>query len=671
MKISTFLLVLFANLFVHSQESSNSLKYQWLESDTPERQSLILKSNSEVNQRISKSRNFKQMTNYFSEHYGKKNITKIKVNSLLKNQYQIIRDSGLNQPMVLQRISKEKEVENLFSTFQLSRKGDYQASYAQISPDEKFAIVLLRFNGSTDQREIIIIDLKTLKFTNFESGNVILKGLNKIPFFVNQNSFVYGQDQYDFSENQWVLRKKVDFFYSISPSSAENQFLVFEDSMDMYRQGQFVQKFKGKIFSENYASYIGENSEAAFFSLYSDDEDDASLFRYDKKSFAFENIYQTSTKNMSLIEKIPVKNGLVQVLQEGFDIKLKFVEINGTSLVKTTELHLQKDKRPLKIKSVSQNKLRVYYLSDRSNSESYFDWDLVNNKMINDNLKIDRDLEVQYHFVSSFDGTQIPLKLIYKKNSNDINTPSVYIDIYGGFGSNSEILPQSSDIFRNPKIKSSFLNQGGIIAAVSTRGTSDFGNDWHRMAIKENKIKTYEDLASAAKWLIEKKGIQKNRIVISGVSNGGLTTAATALLFPEYFGLSISSNGVLDLLGTIRMDEEFNGWSEEYGEPKEKSIFESMIKISPVEIVSKNQSDVKFLILNGRTDTRVHIAHSVKLKKAIIDSGEKSNSKTELYSVNKTGHNFMGGTLAHFQTIRIDSIKWSTIFDHLDYQFDQ
>src|SRR6185312_1037390 len=158
------------------------------------------------------------------------------------------------------------------------------------------------------------------------------------------------------------------------------------------------------------------------------------------------------------------------------------------------------------------------------------------------------------------------------------------------------------------------------LAGPGLRGGDEYGPSWHVDGMKQNKIHTYEDLKAAVEAVVSEGWTTPQKIISTGTSNGGLTVAATALLYPTDFGLVIPIAGVDDLLGKDRMDAQMQGWDYEYGSSTDPQVRPAMTAVSPVEN-AKNLRQLHFLILDGLDDTRVNHAHSLKLQAALEELG--------------------------------------------------
>ncbi|MBO7464590.1 MAG: S9 family peptidase, partial [Bacteroidales bacterium] len=111
-------------------------------------------------------------------------------------------------------------------------------------------------------------------------------------------------------------------------------------------------------------------------------------------------------------------------------------------------------------------------------------------------------------FVTSKDGTKVPMFITYKKGLQRNGQNPVYLYGYGGF--NISLTPGFSP-YRIP-----FLEAGGIYASVNLRGGSEYGEAWHLAGTKMQKQNVFDDCIAAAEHLIKEKYTKAGKICIAG-----------------------------------------------------------------------------------------------------------------------------------------------------------
>ncbi|MGO8698770.1 MAG: prolyl oligopeptidase family serine peptidase [Limisphaerales bacterium] len=217
-------------------------------------------------------------------------------------------------------------------------------------------------------------------------------------------------------------------------------------------------------------------------------------------------------------------------------------------------------------------------------------------------------LESKQVFYPAKDGTKIPMSLVYKRGTRlDGRNPALLYG-YGGFG-----------ISLTPSFNATrlvWLERGGIFAVANIRGGGEYGEEWHRQAIRARKQVVFDDFISAAEWLIAQGYTSPPKLAIEGASNGGLLMGACLTQRPELFGAVLAYVGVMDML---RFDQfgQGAGWEGDFGSPHDPADFTALRAYSPYHNVRPGTRYPATLVITGDHDTRVMPAHSFKFAAAL------------------------------------------------------
>jgi prolyl oligopeptidase len=217
-------------------------------------------------------------------------------------------------------------------------------------------------------------------------------------------------------------------------------------------------------------------------------------------------------------------------------------------------------------------------------------------------------LESKQVFYPAKDGTRIPMTLVYRKVLKlDGNNPTLLYG-YGGFG--ISILPH----FDATRLV--WLERGGVLAVANIRGGGEYGEAWHRQAIRAKKQICFDDFIAAAEWLIAQRYTCTAKLAIEGGSNGGLLVGACLTQRPELFGAVLAYVGVMDML---RFDQfgQGAGWEGDYGSPHNPQDFKALYAYSPYHNVRPGTRYPATVVITGDHDTRVMPAHSFKFAAAL------------------------------------------------------
>jgi len=206
-------------------------------------------------------------------------------------------------------------------------------------------------------------------------------------------------------------------------------------------------------------------------------------------------------------------------------------------------------------------------------------------------------------FYPAKDGTRVPLLLAYHKGLKLAADNPLLLYGYGGFG--IAHLPS----FSPPRI--AWLEMGGVFALANIRGGGEYGEDWHRQAIRSHRQVAFDDFIAAAEWLIAQHYTSTPHLAIYGRSNGGLLVGACLTQRPDLYGAVIAAVGVMDMLRFNRFGQGA-GWEGDYGSPEDAQDFKALYAYSPLHNVRAGRAYPATLIITGDHDTRVMPAHSFK-----------------------------------------------------------
>jgi prolyl oligopeptidase len=269
-----------------------------------------------------------------------------------------------------------------------------------------------------------------------------------------------------------------------------------------------------------------------------------------------------------------------------------------------------------------------------------------------------RVLEQRQVFYPAKDGTRIPMELAYRKGLKLDGRNPVLMYGYGGFG--IPLLPE----FKPARV--AWLELGGVYAIANIRGGGEYGEAWHRQAIRSHKQVVFDDFIAAAEWLISQHYTVPSRLAIQGTSNGGLLVGACITQRPDLYRAAIAAVGDMDMLRFDRFGQGA-GWTGEYGSPQNPVDFPTLYAYSPLHHVRAGTRYPATLIITGDHDTRVMPMHSFKFA-AAMQAAQSGPQPILLYIEKSSGH---GGGPTVSQAIEQTADIYAFLVDRLGIRPNQ
>ncbi|HEY3861864.1 MAG TPA: prolyl oligopeptidase family serine peptidase [Verrucomicrobiae bacterium] len=267
--------------------------------------------------------------------------------------------------------------------------------------------------------------------------------------------------------------------------------------------------------------------------------------------------------------------------------------------------------------------------------------------------KFDRDaFEVEQVFYPSKDGTRIPMFLVHKKGMKRNGTNPTILYGYGGFGIST--LPHFD------ATRMLWLERGGIFASANIRGGGEYGEAWHRQAIRARKQIVFDDFIAAAEWLIAQHYTSTPKLAIEGGSNGGLLVGACLTQRPSLYGAVLAYVGVMDML-RFDLFGQGAGWVGDFGSSRNADDFQYLYAYSPYHNVHAGTHYPATLVITGDHDARVMPAHSFKFA-AALQAGQAGPAPVLLRVRRSTGH---GAGPTTSQLIEEKADAYAFLFENL------
>ena len=192
-------------------------------------------------------------------------------------------------------------------------------------------------------------------------------------------------------------------------------------------------------------------------------------------------------------------------------------------------------------------------------------------------------------------------------------------------------------------ISAAWLAHGGTFALACVRGGGEYGEQWHRAGMLQNKHHAFEDLAAVAQLLVARGYASPKTLGLYGYSGGGLLVGATEVEHPAQFGAVVEAAGPVDVLRGHRYGSE-SFWSTEVGSPTaDAQQFRWLYDYAPLVRMRKGTHYPATLVATSADDQRVSPAHAFKFA-ATLQWAQADDAPVLLYVARGTGH-IGGGTL--------------------------
>ncbi len=231
-------------------------------------------------------------------------------------------------------------------------------------------------------------------------------------------------------------------------------------------------------------------------------------------------------------------------------------------------------------------------------------------------------------FVTSKDGTKIPMFLVHKKDLKKDGTNPTILYGYGGFN-----LAQTPSFAIHRLV---WMEMGGVLAISNLRGGSEYGEEWHQAGMLDTKQNVFDDFIACAEWLIQEKITSTPRLAIEGRSNGGLLVGACMTQRPDLFGAALPAVGVMDML---RFHKFTIGWAwvSDYGSADDPQQFKTLVAYSPLHNLKPGTKYPATLVTTADHDDRVVPGHSFKFT-ATLQACQAGEAPTLIRVQTRAGH---------------------------------
>lgn len=256
------------------------------------------------------------------------------------------------------------------------------------------------------------------------------------------------------------------------------------------------------------------------------------------------------------------------------------------------------------------------------------------------------------------DGVKVPLSIVYRKGLKLDGKAPLLLYGYGAYGLGEEAIFDSNLI--------SLLDRGVIYAIAHLRGGNELGRQWYEDGKLMSKKNTFNDFIDSTEYLINNNWTSKDRLLINGVSAGGLLVGAVVNMRPDLFKAVHLNVPFVDIMNTM-WDESLPLTTEEYlewGNPREKSAYDYMRSYSPYDNLAR-KAYPSILVTTSINDSQVGYWEPVKYVAKLRTL--KTDNNPLLLKVNlEAGHQ---GTSGRYEEIKDTAFEYAWMLSQVELNY--
>lgn len=244
------------------------------------------------------------------------------------------------------------------------------------------------------------------------------------------------------------------------------------------------------------------------------------------------------------------------------------------------------------------------------------------------------DLVAEEVKVKSWDGTLVPLSIVYKKGLARDGSHPTELDGYGAYGISES--PVYLSLMRP------LYERGVILATCHVRGGGELGEAWHQAGFQATKPNTWKDFIACADYLIAHRYTSPQKLAGRGGSAGGILIGRAIEERPALFAVAVADVPAADML---RFETTANGPDNipEFGSVKTEAGFRALYTMSPYANVKDGVKYPAVLVTTGINDPRVDAWEPAKFAARL--QAASASGKPVLLRVDYAGGHGFGSSM--------------------------
>ncbi len=572
----------------------------------------------------------------------------------------------------------EEKEEIMIDVNKLAEKHKYyRLSSISVSPNNK----LISFGVDTVSRMQF-----TLQFKNLDTGEYFpekIKNTTGSASWANDNTTIF------YTKKNPITLRSEKIFRHILGTDPSNDFEVFFEKDEAFSSYVYKSKSGKYLIIGSYSTVSTEyrileaDNPTGEFRLFQPRERDLeyNIAHYNSNFYILTNKDKAiNFKLMKTPEKKTLKENWLDVIPHRVDVLLEDISIFKNFLV------LEERNNGLnKIRIIRWDNSEDFYLPFEEETYSAgvyynpeFDTNVIRygyNSMTTPSSVIDFDVDTKTKdikkeqqvlgdkfdkknykserlWVTTQDGVEIPISLVYHKDTPLTKNTALLLYGYGSYGHTIDAGFSSTRL--------SLLDRGFVFAIAHVRGSEYMGRKWYEEGKLLHKKNTFTDFIDCAKYLIEIGYTSKEHLYGSGGSAGGLLVGAVINMKPELFNGVIASVPFVDIVTTM-LDEEIpltTGEYDEWGNPNKKIYYDYIKSYSPYDNVSR-QDYPNMLVTTALHDSQVQYFEPAKWVAKLRELKTDKNILL-MYTDMEAGH---GGASGRFDALKETARDYSFIID--------
>lgn len=262
------------------------------------------------------------------------------------------------------------------------------------------------------------------------------------------------------------------------------------------------------------------------------------------------------------------------------------------------------------------------------------------------------DYKTERIMATARDGAQVPVSIVYHKDTPIDGTAPCLLYAYGSYGSNMEPYFSSTRL--------SLLDRGFVYAIAHIRGGQEMGKQWYENGKLLKKKNTFFDFIDCGKQMIKDGYSNEDKLFAMGGSAGGLLMGAIMNYEPDLWEGVVAAVPFVDVVTTM-LDETIPlttfEW-DEWGNPINEEYYNYMLSYSPYDNVEAKDYPTT-LVTTGLFDSQVQYWEPAKWV-AKLRELKTDDNPLYMYCNMDTGH---GGASGRFARHRETAMEYAFLLD--------